>query len=59
MAYVGSFEGRRGETILRTNLKTYGGYKSYADTEYEKRRAKNHKKVIEEINRRNIDGYGV
>lgn len=59
MAYF-NFEGKKGEeSTLRTNVKSNELYKAYADTQFEKNRKKNHKEIIEEINRRNLNDYGV
>lgn len=54
-----NINGKKSESLLRTNVKTDDIFKAYADTEYEKRRQKDHKKLIEEINRQNLNDYGV
>lgn len=42
-------------SLFRTNLNTSNKFKSYAETEYEKRKKKEHQKILEEINRRNCE----
>lgn len=54
-----NINGKKSESLLRTNIKTSDIFKAYADTEYEKRRKRNHKKLIDEINRQNLNDFGV
>jgi hypothetical protein len=55
-----NINGRKANTLLRTNVPTSGDpYKAYADTEYEKKKKKEHENLVNEINRRNFDDYGV
>ena len=54
-----NINGKKSESLLRTNIKTSDIFKAYADTEYEKRRKRNHKKLIDEINTKNLNDFGV
>ena len=59
MAIELNINGKKAESLLRTNVKTSDIFKAYADTEYEKKRKNNHKKLLEEIDRQNLNDYGV
>lgn len=59
MFYDIHVNGKKSKNLFRTNIKTSDPFKSYANTEYEKRRKANYKEIIDEINRQNLNDYGV
>lgn len=59
MTMILNINGKRATTLLRTNIKSSNIFKSHAESEYEKLKKKEHKELIEEINRRSLQDYGV
>ena len=45
----------RGSSLFRTNLKTSEKFQSYADRQFEKKREKERKDLLNEIDRRNSE----
>lgn len=43
------------DSLFRTNVKTSEKFKAYADIQTEKRREKERKELIDEINRRSLE----
>lgn len=54
-----NINGKKAESLLQLNYPTSDLFKAYADTEYAKKRAKNHKQIIDEIARQNLGDYNV
>lgn len=55
-----NINGKRSESLLLSNVLTYGDpYQSYANTEYDKRRWWEQRKIVKEIIRRNSVDYEV